>query len=199
MLRKTHTLFAATCSIAIQNLIPELSLGTGLLFLCGSVIGSSLPDVDTDAHVIRIYEAPFSKIYNFIIVKGCWNFGNEKYIDTISRHRGVTHSLVPLFFFTLFTSLISLLFPTVKRIYLLTFFIGISLGILSHILLDMLNTQGIQLFAPIYTESFICPFSPQITVGGFGEKILSFILFILFVIVFMYRLYNLETLYGWLQ
>lgn len=198
MLRRTHTLFAATCSIAIQDFFPELSLGTSLLFLCGSVIGSSLPDIDMDAHGIRMYEYPFAKIYNFIITKGCEYFGTTKYLTTIYQHRGVAHSLVPLFFYTLFASLSSLFFPTTIRIYYLVLFIGISFGILSHILLDMLNTHGVQLLAPIYPKSFIYPHSPKIKVGGLGEKILSWILFILFALVFMLRLYNIEALYGWL-
>jgi len=157
MLRRTHTLFAATCSIAIQDFFPELSIEISLLFLCGSIIGSSLPDIDSETHIVRAYEAPFTKIYCLMLEKGCKYFGSEKYIHTIFRHRGVAHSIVPLFFYTLFVLLGSLFFPSDIRIYLLAFFIGISVGIFSHILLDMLNTQGVQLFAPIYSKVFLCP------------------------------------------
>lgn len=78
-----------------------------------------------------------------------------KPIAWLLQHRGVTHSL-------LFAALCGVLYPY------------LGLGVLSHIVLDMLNRKGVMLFWP-FRKTIGIPFL-DIKTGGFFEWLLRLIM-----------------------
>ena len=107
------------------------------------VVGSLLPDVDTTTSGTGRFIKPVSRL-----------------IETKFGHRTVTHSL-------LFTAVISLLF--------LPFGVGVAVamcwGILSHLLLDSLNVNGVPLLWPSRLMFWFWPRrSMRIKYGSSGES-----------------------------
>lgn len=103
----------------------KIALGISLFtanpdFIIGSVIGSLLPDVDK--------QTTYLGRYNFFL--------KSKSVRKVIQHRGVTHSI----FGTLVTIAI------LKLLFNRTSLMGISFGIITHLIADSFTPMGIQLW-----------------------------------------------------
>ncbi|WP_297136855.1 metal-dependent hydrolase [Terrisporobacter sp.] len=99
------------------------------------------------------------------------------------RHRGFTHSLVFLAFLMYFFN--SILICSDFNIAFLCLFSGFIIGILSHIILDLLTKEGVELFYPIETNFSVLP----IKTSSRTEKNICKLLNILVVFLIGYRFY----------
>ncbi len=99
------------------------------------------------------------------------------------RHRGFTHSLVFLSFLIYFTNVI--LIYSDFNIAFLCLFSGFIIGILSHIFLDLLTKEGVELFYPLQTNFSILP----IKTSSRTEKNICKLLNVLVVFLIGYRFY----------
>lgn len=95
---------------------------------------------------------------------GCFNIGN--YISSIVQANLIINS-------------IDIQEAIKKGLY--AFSLGISLGMLSHIILDLLTKDGVAIFAPIIDKRL--KFPVQIRTNGYAEKIICMIMTILIPIV----------------
>lgn len=151
----------------ITKLIPNYSVVYQIfltfLFFHASYIGSLFPDIDMKSSFI-------SKRYPFIAKK----FGKK------CRHRGFTHSFLSLFLFILFFEVAYII--TDKNIIMFCVGLGFILGYISHMILDLLTSEGIELFNPWRINLHILP----IKTGSKAEKYLnkSLKIFITFLIVY---------------
>lgn len=99
------------------------------------------------------------------------------------RHRGFTHSLVFLSFLIYFTNVI--LIYSDFNIAFLCLFSGFIIGILSHVFLDLLTKEGVELFYPLQTNFSILP----IKTSSRTEKNICKLLNVLVVFLIGYRFY----------
>lgn len=146
----THLAFGAVAGAAVITYFPQLPIEQTILYSTGLLFGSLLPDIDH----------PNSKISRAVPVLG----------DAIAKttgHRTFFHSL-------LFLILLSLLYQTSIPTDLVT---GLLVGVISHILGDMLTVKGVHLFYPIRK-----PIRSPLTfaTGGIAEQIIFIILIGLF-------------------
>ena len=118
-------------------------LKNGLIILA-SWFGSILPDIDHPTSTISkkftLLSIPY-RILQFI-------FGKFKSTKHFVGHRGITHSL----FFLFIPIIIGLFFVTNEWIVVGLF--GLSVGILSHLVMDMLNPTGVPLLLPLSKHKF---------------------------------------------
>lgn len=103
----------------------------------GVLLGSVLPDIDHPNSFI----SKKAKITSFFTSKAF-------------KHRTLTHSLlVNIVFYTL-SSLLICRFDLPLRHYLTRFLSGLEVGIVSHVLLDMLTIGGVAIFYPITNRRY---------------------------------------------
>lgn len=125
------------------------------------VLGASFPDIDLKSSYI-------SKRYPLL-----WKFFGKKY-----KHRSFTHSLLAIFLIGAFLTFLILV--SLFNEIIITASLGIFLGYISHIFLDLFNPQGVGLFYPYSYNIKVL----NIKTNSYKERILNNILkiFILFVI-----------------
>ncbi len=143
MRASTHMSFGILSLLSIGLLISRPATLTAAVF---ATIGSWLPDIDTEKSTIgRIFHPPAA------------------YLERRFGHRGATHSLLAL------VGLCALTAPliAVNRLW----WTAIVTGYLSHIFLDTLNKQGVQLFYPS-TIRAVMPRNPdwRVTAGSKTER-----------------------------
>lgn len=139
-------------SVAFENLkvgsveIGKIFLGdivraVGIVLLCG--LGSLLPDIDhptsTFSKKFFLLSLPY-RILQLI-------FGSFKATKDFVGHRGITHSalfallfVVPIFF--------------IQNIWVVLALMSVALGIVSHLIMDMLNPTGVPLLLPFMKKKF---------------------------------------------
>ncbi|MEG1002581.1 MAG: metal-dependent hydrolase [Clostridium sp.] len=137
-----------------------------IIYFYSANLGSLFPDIDMKSSFI-------SKRHPFI----------AKHFGKRLRHRGITHSLIFLFtLFLLFKVLISI---SSFNIVVITISYGFLFGYTSHLLLDLLTKEGIELFFPLKTNIKIF----FIKTGSKGEKIFyNFLKGITFLLI-VYNIY----------
>lgn len=136
---------------------------TLLLVSLGLTIGALIPDIDHKNSTISNKVKPIGNI-----------------ISKIFKHRGFTHSILGSIVMTiLFGWLFSLV--GMNKAFNIILIKSIYIGIISHILLDMLTPSGVDLLYPYNRRYNIASFK----MGGIGELILA----ILFVGVAYYNVY----------
>tara|TARA_Y100000034_G_scaffold17454_1_gene19090 strand:+ start:7183 stop:7641 length:459 start_codon:yes stop_codon:yes gene_type:complete len=139
MLIRTHliiTLFFILLLLSFVN--------NKLIFIIVALFATYIPDIDTKK----------SKIGKYLIFRP---------IQWFSKHRGIIHSLVFLFFLTF---LLWLFFPEVS----FGFFVGFG----SHLISDSLTVRGVSLFFPFSRKKI----SGIIKTGGISETII-FVVFLI--------------------
>ena len=122
---KTHLFGGVAFGIGFVYFSPKLNIDVQPLFLvAGSLIGALLPDIDHPRSYLgsKIPIIP-SLLYSTV------------------GHRTLTHSI----FFAVF---IGILFSLIDY----SFGFGVFIGIISHILLDMLTPQGVSYLYPFYKK-----------------------------------------------
>lgn len=154
-------------SVAFNKVIENLNINSNIIsaenaiFMSGTIIGALFPDIDHKGSYIgrraRIMSTIMSKLF---------------------KHRGFTHSPIPMTIFTFILFLISRLFTI--SIFVKLWFIGFYIGVLSHIFLDMITKEGIPLFYPFANKKISLT---NIKNGSMGETII-FLLMMGFFIYF---------------
>lgn len=103
----------------------------------GGAVGGLLPDIDH----------PTSKIGRKVpLISG--------FINTLFGHRGFTHTILATILFSYMLFLLAGVIPNGFRGYYLPLALGLSVGYVSHLLLDMLTVSGIPLFYPFSNHTF---------------------------------------------
>lgn len=128
MMYRTHVVAGSLCGFVLSRFLPLDAINQALV-VAMSILGSLIPDIDH----------PRSYLGRRLIV---FSFGFNK----LFGHRKLLHS--PVFYGILFAILA--LLNVVNIVTLLSLLVGI----LSHILLDMLNPQGVPIFYPISKKHY---------------------------------------------
>lgn len=153
MVGKTHVIGGVALALATANIVPEfrpdsIGLYGTAIFVSAASFGALLPDVDTDGTVSHY--PVFNLCHLFIKLFGV-------------KHRGLTHSLI----FTLGFFVLGVILGQVCGTAGFLVGAGITVGVFSHLILDMLNPKGIQLFFPLPINISIA----GITTGTLGDFI----------------------------
>lgn len=127
-----------TATLLYQN---DLESGNVLIALApmvaGGYLGGLLPDIDHPGSKLGRALYPIAWVINKI-------FG----------HRGATHSLLAFFLTSVLFLIPSFVMGGVVGFLYTQFAIGISVGFLSHLLLDMSTKSGVPLLYPFTRKSF---------------------------------------------
>lgn len=156
MTGKTHMVVGATAAVALSGGVPLVSLP--LAVIC-SVIGSLVPDID-HPNSLASTANPFMRLVSFVVRKAfipaiavalnavSTVIGRTgiKIKDARTGHRGpITHSPIGALIWTLPVALICG-FSSVPAKF-------VFIGIMSHILADMLNPQGAPFLYPFVSKN----------------------------------------------
>ncbi|RHW39468.1 hypothetical protein D1B33_01085 [Lysinibacillus yapensis] len=159
MNKPAHLMGGLTAGIAvlknIESTVPQIGLTdamvSGGVVLCGALLGSLLPDIDHR----NSYIGRKLKVASFIISK------------TLG-HRSVIHTPLVIFAFSALLYFFSKELTGQSQVLSSYFIMGLSAGMWSHLLLDMMTRRGIPLLYPITKKSFrIANFKG----GGMGDTI----------------------------
>ena len=133
---KTHKLGGLCCGLIASSMIMQLPYTKEKLLLSGvligmSVFGSLFPDIDHTNSMIGKEHKAISRLTNIL-------FG----------HRGITHA--PLFNFIIVALLLYLTRFLTGRIQIIaiTGIFGLFIGLMSHLILDIITVSGIPVFYP---------------------------------------------------
>ena len=185
MNKTTHILGGVTLALGagIKIGLPEYSVVSLGCLAAAASFGALIPDIDKKKTAISS-KHPFVSFF----------------IRLFTTHRGFTHSLLALvliagtlYFITPPITLIMLSMahyaPFIRdNIHLLTWInYGIINGYFSHIVLDMLNPDGVPLFFPLSNHFSIC----KIKTGGAVEKCVRTFLFLLSIYLVWISIKNL--------
>lgn len=157
MNRPTHILGGASMALIISTMmeLPDISLIGTMTISAG--LGALLPDIDKKNTTISNKHP----VVSF-------------FVRLFTTHRGFTHSFLALI---MLAYPLYLLVKTVGSVYLGYAVIGILLGYMSHLMLDMFNPEGIPLFFPFKFKVSLAP----IKTGGLIEHIIRVALLVLIV------------------
>ena len=180
MLGKTHIAVGTTLATVTAATVGVEITPT---FLIAASIGSLFPDIDhpkgmLNQKILPVHDGIMKSTMYGAIAFSIIYLGKGK-IDflmigllvplliaiAISKHRGIMHSLLCL----LWCGLILLL---TNKLYGINITIPFELGVISHILLDMFNPQGVELLWPLNKK---IKFPLYINTGGIIENTLMFI------------------------
>lgn len=177
MVKETHTKGAYVFALIALPFVTDKYLNNYefiyksiliLIYVYFCYIGSLAPDIDMKNSYIskllpRVYKCFGSKL----------------------RHRGLTHSLVFLYFLgEIFNSLIKY---TDNNIVFILLSSGFFLGYISHLILDIITKEGIEIFYPITINFSLLP----IKTSSKTEKALCKVLHFICIFLLGYRFYIL--------
>ncbi len=141
MLYKTHIVGGLALGYIMFNKLPILNLNvdmgqskTLLIVTSGLILGSLFPDIDHKNSYISRKIKPLSNI-----------------TSKIFRHREFTHSIIGTIFISYLMYFILGRFKIDSQ-YVNMFTIAFTIGLISHILLDIITISGVVLFYPIYKK-----------------------------------------------
>lgn len=140
MMGRTHKLGGLCTGVIASTIMTELPITTDKLIIDGIIIGTAvfgslLPDIDHTNSTIGKQHKILSKCTNVL-------FG----------HRGITHA--PLVYFLSFGLIFYFLntIDTLLKPFIIAGIFGLFLGIMSHLLLDMITKSGIPILYPFSKE-----------------------------------------------
>lgn len=151
---RTHVLGAeAAClGLTVPGIYrPETLVAAGGFFIAAG-IGALLPDIDTKHSTVSNEH----RVTSF-------------FTRLFFTHRGFTHSLLACGILYVLGMILTGFFPVLPVVN------GLALGVLSHILLDMLNPMGVCLFFPWKKKISV----GKIRTGGLFEKLFFLCLVVL--------------------
>lgn len=183
MTKETHTaggILISTMSINpiilkiidIKELNPMYSLILFLIFFISASIGSYFPDIDMKSSYI-------SKRYPLI-----WKYYGKKHV-----HRGFTHSAAMIVILYIFG--LTLFQISEENIVIQLVSIGFTLGWISHIALDLLNSQGVMLLYPFKFKIKLL----NIHSGSSWEKFMLIAIKTLTMATSLYLIYSITIRY----
>lgn len=138
---KTHRLGGIASSVvtgailvAMENPLDLFSAG---LLIQGGAFGGIIADIDHPGSIVSRKLPWLSKI-----------------VTSFTKHRGITHTLLTSIVLTGGLSALTTLLPEPLRYYAMFWIIGVFVGYLSHLCLDMITRAGVKLLYPISNYSF---------------------------------------------
>lgn len=164
MTARTHDViaFASLLTLAVYQPPNGLNIATAGVAIVGSIVGSLIPDMDQASN--RLWD---------LLPAG--NFLGKILRNLMLHHRTISHSILGIYLSYL---ILNFVIPKIfNPIYVNPQIIVISImvGLISHVLADMLTKEGIPLFFPIPFKIGIPPFEfLRITTGKFVEKFIIF-------------------------
>lgn len=168
-----HKIAGVTASmIAVDALLPEMSIPLATATIAGGILGSLFPDIDEPNSLIG------KKIR--ILSKG---------IKSVFGHRGIIHTpifaflLSLLFYFGISYVAYNIPFETTQLFKIFHF--SFTIGYMSHIVLDMMTPFGIMAFYPFTKRRFHL----IVLKGNYRDLFISTICFLILIIYF-------STVYG---
>lgn len=190
MLAPTHGVFGVFLTLIILAVFGiEASLHWSILLV--AVMGSIMPDLDHPRSAV-------GRLFSFASVPLERKFG----------HRTVTHSLLGWTIATGIAAIVGILittaesFASLKMIptdLIVRWVAAFSIGYLSHILIDMLNPRGVQLFWPSDARDVIVKDPALRPESGSKAEILIFAILVgLMLLSFPLSKYGLMTSFRWL-
>jgi len=190
MMKKTHIITGVTLSSAAAA-VGGISITP--IFIIMAAIGSIFPDLDhpkgaLNQKVLLINNGAF-KLLTYLALAGLMYFYGPKYIDSkliifmviilatigFSRHRSVTHSLFGAVFMAVFLYVLN-------SLYGINIIIPFTLGIMTHILADMFNPEGVELLWPCKKN---IGFPITVSTGGIGETAVCGIFIIITAVIWL--------------
>lgn len=126
----THLSAGILCGIMTVSTMKEIPPSEAFTIVSLSAVGSLLPDLDNS-----------------------WSYIGRKFtaiawlIQHLIGHRTALHSAV-------FWGALSTVAYTIMPMSLKIFVVALSIGIISHLILDAMTVSGIQLFWPLWTRRF---------------------------------------------
>jgi inner membrane protein len=162
MTGKTHLIAGLTTAVVTQPLLTSnsIQLDNIFVYVLSCIIGSIIPDI---CHP-KSLSGRKTKFLSTLISK-------------LFGHRTITHSLL----FVAITYWLTSLLPTNMQQEIQ---LGLTLGIISHLILDAMTTRGIQLFYPLDIK---VRFPIYIKTGTSSEYLITSSLLIV-TVYFMYKL-----------
>ena len=166
MMSWTHEAGAvATASVVMPLLVNTDNPVVKGVCLASCIIGALVPDVDTPKSKLGIICIPL--LWPFYLFQFFCKIFCRKLYDIIG-HRGILHW--PFTWLVFFTILLLIKPGLINN----AIFIGLAIGIFSHLLFDYLSTEGVAVFAPISLKRHHCPIS--VRTGGILEGLLFLVL-----------------------
>lgn len=132
---KTHRLGGITAGVATASFLATRGASVDFLsyglIIYGGALGGLIPDIDHPNSTI-------SKRHKTI----------SKFVTSFTKHRGITHTLLGVGAFFLALLFLSTFLPVFIQYYAMLFSVGVFVGLLSHLLLDIITRAGLRLFYP---------------------------------------------------
>ena len=181
------TAMYGTSYLHLDNIDPHYIINASILIGAGA-IGSLIPDIDHQnsyiskrnpilAFIVKLLLGIANFITKIILSLCFWiSPTRKKAILAGTEHRGIFHTLLMVILIYLLFGILTAYFGEFG--YLLQ--IGLTVGYLSHILVDMLTKGGVMLLYPAITFKFHYPFIRLTT--GKHETIAAIIITIVTVI-----------------
>lgn len=196
MMKKTHVTAGVTLSSIVGIM---LGYPMTLKFLVVAAIGALFSDVDhpkgsINQKVLLVHNLIFKTITYLGFAAILYIYG-PKYMDktviyytipifiaiAFSRHRSITHSILGCIGMVVFLKLI-------KTKYQIDIIAPFVFGMVSHIVLDMFNPEGVELLWP-NKKNYRFPIT--VRTGGDGEKVLVYMFAVIVILIFKGELINL--------
>lgn len=190
MMKKTHVITGVTLSSAVA-IAGGISITP--MFIIMAAIGSIFPDLDhpkgaLNQKILLVNNGMF-KLITYLLLAGLMYFYGSNYIDSkliifiviifttigFSRHRSVTHSLFGSGFIAVFLYVLN-------SLYGINIILPFTFGILTHILADMFNPEGVELLWPSKKN---ISFPITVSTGGIGETIVCYIFVVITLIIWL--------------
>jgi inner membrane protein len=189
MLAPTHSIFGVFLSLTILAVF-GVKAGLHWSIILVTVLGSVLPDIDLPKSII-------GRIFPFI----------SKPLERKFGHRTITHSLIGWLIASVAFGLVVLGVVITKGAttaplqdgLAIRWISAFSIGYISHLILDMFNPRGSQLFWPNLGRDVIprnVNFRPE--VGSYGEAIAFIIILVFLVASFPLSKYGVISSLRWL-
>ena len=165
MTGRTHDLgaFTALFLMALNVVLPQMSVTTFVLALVANQMGAIAPDLDEPtAHLWRSH--PLGGVVGKVVDR------------MLGGHRFLSHSLLGVFLFGVgFHYLLAFFQPSVRSMDVTLIWRSFMIGIVSHLLLDTLTKEGVPWFLPLPLKIGFPPLKAlRITTGELVEKGLIF-------------------------
>ena len=165
MTARTHDLAAITALGLTVLVIPvhSMTLSTALVGILANQIGGIIPDIDQPTAPFW-RNLPIGKVFGKIIDK------------LLGGHRYISHSLLGLVVFGVLANLLlRFLHPIMPHVNIQLVWYAFLIGVVSHLIMDMLTKEGVPLLLPIPFKFGIPPLKAfRITTGKHVELFLVF-------------------------
>ncbi len=182
MTARTHDLaaFTALNLIVVYHGIPQISLSTAIASFGMCFIGGLAPDLDQSTSEFW-KKIPAGSILGKIVH------------PLIGAHRHISHSILGIILFGLGLRYVLNIASAVVLVDMNIVWFAFMIGLLAHLIMDTLTTEGVPWFFPLSFHIGFPPFKEfRVKTGGFVEKL---VIFPLLVLINAYLFLNFYPLY----